>query len=107
MQNSLFGNNAKRVDPPKAPPKQSGLFGNDVPVRQREAPKAPPAIWIPQIDDEINLININDGIEAVVTFVDMPNLHKEYFHPIHCRIPSLKNMMVYVRLDSAKLKRRP
>lgn len=60
--------------------------------------------YIPKEGDIIHLLNINNGIEAVVEYVDYKNLYNDYYYPIQTRVPKLNDMMFRTNMKMIKKK---
>jgi hypothetical protein len=100
-QNSLFALTAKKKTETKAPV----LVKEEKVAKEKVAEEPVRHIGVPKEGDTVILLNINNGIEAVVDYVDSKNLYKDYFYPIQCHVPSLNNMMIRSELKNCILKK--
>lgn len=93
QQSDLFGNGqrAKRPDPPAAP---------TTPEYGKPAQGSP----IPEKDETVTVLNLNNGIDGVVQYIDRENIYRDYMYPIQLCIPKLNNMMYRCSLSNVKRK---
>ncbi|MNN87494.1 hypothetical protein D3C81_2050590 [compost metagenome] len=69
--------------------------------------KAPPddkGGYVPQVGDKV-IIQLIDKFDAIIEYVDLPNLYRDHFYPIQTWVPKL-NKMVRTTLKDCKLVKR-
>jgi hypothetical protein len=116
QQNSLFNLPTPPAKPSKPKADPNDLFGSgqirkqaiktkEMVVTPRDAEKYTDNYSVPKVGETVLILNINDGIEGVVGYIDEKNLYLDHFFPIQLNIPSLGNMMVRTRLQDIRRKK--